>query len=485
VDAPRKPDVDGEECVKSVQVPGLQQCCGGTPVFTDLANRSISGRLPDGFSPAKEYTDLSNNPRLCGSIRKLPPGYDVGATARNPPPFVNLHNTSVQLDMAEMSSYKFLGVQVAYWLGTVGSPAPLSSHNIENMLSFEQSLYICGLLLNGKIHGVERAPQGVYMYNHTAPNDSSVGAAPTNTTTTTTCTCNSPNAFMDRFKGTWECCHQRELELEFDLSLQGRRALLHYNAYAKGKDPFGECGSRGQSYRTILVVILCAGGVGIFVVFLLLGSCVRCLCNDSGCLSTWVRFLLDAADVGTDCFFIWTVAANGNFYAVVCLGFGLLGSSILQSLACLIAYEVHWCWVMLAAVVLVVGGVVPPAMTAQLIQAKVGFQAIVLGDTQFLASLLLGVAGPLCAAAAIGSLVKALSIGKINDEAALNRFKLFRRVMFFTEDIPQFAMQMFFWMNAAVAVPLLEFLITGIITVISLAYGFAEVVLHHCCCCCK
>ena len=467
VDAPRAAAIDGEKCMDAVpELQKLRQCCGAVENYIEMADTSTSGRLPDTFLPAKVYTNLSNNPGLCGSIKKLPIWYDTVTVINNPPVLVNLYNTSVQLDLAGMSpGNKFLAVQVAYWLGSLGAdpgsgPPALSSHNIANMQSSQQSLYVCGLLWNGKLSGVERSPQGNY------------------STSTGPCTCNSPNAFMDSFKGTWACCHQKQLHLEFDLELQRIRALLHYNANVQRKDPSGGCSPQGQWNRTFVVIIFCFVFVVLFLVFLFVGYCVRRTCNGSCCsgFSLLVRFLLDLTDIGTDCWFIMQLATSGNFYSVVWLGFLLAGSSILQALVCLGAWGLkmdwrkRWITVAVAVVaILLIGSIIPAALTAQFIQAQVGMQAIVLGDTYFLASLLVGMAAPLCFLAAVGSLTYG------NDGRCV---PLFRRVVFFTEDMPQFAVQAYFWVHAAVAVPMLTYVITGLVTVISLAYGFAEVVLH-------
>lgn len=237
-----------------------------------MANINASGRLPDSFTLAQQFTDLSNNPRLCGTIKAVPARAQQAGPAAAPAPDsitktpFNISNTNIQLDLgAAAGKEALLGPRLAYWL----AEDALQSSNMLGALPPAQGYQVCQLLQQGRLK-VQRARYC------SSRSDASCN-----------CSAVAQTASIFGSAAAWDACHVVEAELAFEAGSRRDEVLQLYNQHLlqHGQLPWqiaaqpaaAACGQEGVTYRrhVVLFTILLplAAALVAYIAYSLLHPC--------------------------------------------------------------------------------------------------------------------------------------------------------------------------------------------------------------------
>jgi hypothetical protein len=508
----------------------LDSCCRNEPLLP-LPARNLTGTLPPNFHPAREYTDLSYNPNLCGVIRDLPlPRAGLQQTVRvlnNTSPFINLYNSNVKLDLPALASRdRTIGPQVAYWLGVgfQGQPV-LAYNNLQGQLPAAQSIHVCSLLAQGQLHGFIRAPICTDS-NSLQVQEGSVQTKDGNGGQGTRggCNCTSRNVIEDLLRHhkvgalqLWAACHPEQLYLSFPNSIQQFRAQLHYNAYAEQHDEAVSCGATGWRYRQLGVGLIWGITLpGALLGFALyhrfkdkvkariqgsrtrfsgaLGRVVSCLALVGALLFSPLAQLLGKLslcyfDVIMDAIFVADLGGFGNLQGVVMLGWPILISG---SLAYWVSLARAWYryggrrpgtslqWAGYVGLSLVFGGIALGCLVAIVLAALVhsyllsqagGYQVLLLGDAWVLALLFI-VPGAVAQGLA-GSYGVFWRVNTELQNDAPTGWDTFSwdAVGFLLEDVPQGVLQAYLWLTGMALVPTHVYALSAVGTAVSIAHN--------------
>ncbi|KAF6259389.1 hypothetical protein COO60DRAFT_1018464 [Scenedesmus sp. NREL 46B-D3] len=215
----------------------LQQfddCCSNQD-RVDLSNQNLSGWLPDRFMPAYGFTDLSNNPALCGTLAfSSATATSVGSML---PAHVNLYNSNLRVDLGELGPMN--GPMVARWLGD----GALAHNNLYGKLSLDGSYLMCTFLRTGRL--------AVAGSDACKPADGS------------SCMCKGSLAVLLHGNSEeWAACHRNTLNVSVDSALHQAKALAQYDQHMLGVEPAFACGRGGRAYRDkIAAVVWCVTSV--------------------------------------------------------------------------------------------------------------------------------------------------------------------------------------------------------------------------------
>ena len=503
----------------------LEGCCRNEKVLA-LPARNLTGTLPMNFYPAREYTDFSYNPNLCGVIHELPL-VKLGRQFQprminNSQPFINLYNSNVKLDLPALAKQdRTIGPQVAYWLGVGRQGQPvLTYNNLQGHLPAAQSIHVCSLFSQGELQGFNRTAKCSNSSSSNQQGDMpAVGAE---ASSGTVCNCSSKSAIEDIFKGrkskaeVWAACHPEQLYLSFPNSIQQYRAQLHYNAYAEQHDQAVSCGAQGWHYRLVRVIVIWVVTLPVALLGLGLyehykdgvlkslqaenpgsGSFRRifdlvCSFVFSPVAQLLGRLGLCFYDVAMDAIFVAELGSFGNFYGVAMLGWPILISGTLGyavSVARLWYRYVRkrpemckgWGRYGVLVAVVVFGGVAVGCLAAIVLAACVqqylasqagGYQMLLLGDAWVLA-LLFVVPGAIAQGLAGMYGVFWRIQSELPDNGALTGWDTFAwdAVGLLLEDVPQGILQGYLWLTGKALVSTQTYALSAVGTALSIAHN--------------
>ena len=225
----------------------LGSCCQNEEFFS-IKNQSVSGRLPASFMPARNWTDLSLNPGLCGPIKQLPARVTASTVEDTSPPLL-LQGSGVQLDLKSVGKQgPWVGVLVAYWLGF---ETAIDLKNLVRALPNDIAYSSCVLLRHGRFKVAAR--------KYCNPADAM------------NCSCGSSRfqaISTFRSQEAWDACHSVALDLEFTTSGQKDVAIAQYDAHMRKVDRASTCGEDGVHYRCRIAVKVWGIGIGVCAVLL-------------------------------------------------------------------------------------------------------------------------------------------------------------------------------------------------------------------------
>ncbi|GFR43204.1 hypothetical protein Agub_g4245 [Astrephomene gubernaculifera] len=259
----------------------LEGCCGLQDTLNG-ANLGVSGRLPSDFTLARNRTNLSDNPQLCGLVSTMSPRSRL---SNSPPPYVELYNSKVQLDLpALQDQYPRYALHVISWLGNCS----LTRDNLAvKPLDDATGVLACALL---KYNGLTiQAPLA----------DPSIAVR-------------HP--------------YQQLLVIHMDNDNQAR-ALEEYNAFVKLVSTGLLCGPSGELYRAVKVVITFACAFGAAAVWTFISRCTGWLWAQcaAGRSPLWnaVLFIVDVGpllyDEVSDWLFVSALVSYGNVFGTAIL----------------------------------------------------------------------------------------------------------------------------------------------------------------------
>jgi hypothetical protein len=199
----------------------LSDCCVNKD-GVDFSGQNLAGWLPDTFVPAYGFTDLSNNPGLCGMVA-LSRGTATSSSSMFPAPW-NLYNSNVQVDLSEVGPLN--GPMVARWLGD----GALAFNNLYGKLSLEGSYLMCVFMRTGHLRVA--------------------GDGACRPAGSSSCSCKGSLAvLLGGSNQEWEACHRNVLNVSFDSAVHRAKALTHYDQHILGVEPAFACGRQGRAYR--------------------------------------------------------------------------------------------------------------------------------------------------------------------------------------------------------------------------------------------
>lgn len=258
----------GKEVLSGYPIPSNGYCC---PDKDELlwSGKNSSGSLPDTFQMARNFTDLSNNPALCGVLSGP---FSSQAWASNIPP-VRLYNSNVKVDVRSLGKLvpDGLGFWIAAWLGS--QDPRIVFNNLKGVLPEHGAFQVCFMYDKRSIN-MQRS-------NYRCGVQSA------------TCQCRGiMGPLFVTSQQAWDDCHVSVVVFDFNNSALQQRSLQAYNRYVGCEDSAFQCGEQGKAYR-LGVIQKIWGGVAptvyVVVLFGLLGAELWC---GSGNCKFFSMFLL-------------------------------------------------------------------------------------------------------------------------------------------------------------------------------------------------